>query len=144
MSPRGVPPKSRGWGGDVHRVPRLSPVPEREEKEKLETDAMFRLEHGAADRATLQRAVPTLASLQEAQSAWKDDFALNSRLRQRFRVSRGGTVEAIVVRADTAGKVLEKGEKITRILLRGGCAGKRGKVKGVAQKVQFLGVKWRQ
>uniref|UniRef100_A0A8B9RZN0 Probable splicing factor YJU2B n=1 Tax=Accipiter nisus TaxID=211598 RepID=A0A8B9RZN0_9AVES len=58
---------------------------EREEKEKLETDAMFRLEHGVADRATLQRAVPTLASLQEAQSAWKDDFALNSRLRRHFR-----------------------------------------------------------
>ncbi|NXT23161.1 CC130 protein, partial [Syrrhaptes paradoxus] len=58
---------------------------EREAKERLETDAMFRLEHGAADRATLRRAVPTLATLQEAQSAWKDDFALNSRLRQRFR-----------------------------------------------------------
>ncbi|GAB0201840.1 coiled-coil domain-containing protein 130 [Grus japonensis] len=58
---------------------------EREEKEKLETDAMFRLEHGVADRATLQRAVPTLASLQEAQNAWKDDFALNSHLRRRFR-----------------------------------------------------------
>ncbi|KAM9259220.1 LOW QUALITY PROTEIN: putative splicing factor YJU2B [Morus bassanus] len=58
---------------------------EREEKEKLETDAMFRLEHGVADRAALQRAVPTLASLQEAQNAWKDDFALNSRLRRRFR-----------------------------------------------------------
>ncbi|XP_069737608.1 probable splicing factor YJU2B isoform X1 [Phaenicophaeus curvirostris] len=58
---------------------------EREAKEKLETDAMFRLEHGVADRATLQRAAPTLATLQEAQNAWKDDFALNSRLRRRFR-----------------------------------------------------------
>ncbi|XP_065511135.1 probable splicing factor YJU2B [Caloenas nicobarica] len=56
-----------------------------EEKERLETDAMFRLEHGEADRATLRRAGPTLAALQEAQNAWKDDFALNSRLRQRFR-----------------------------------------------------------
>lgn len=68
----------------------MSPLPEREEKEKLETDAMFRLEHGVADRAVLQSAVPTLATLQEAQSAWKDDFALNSRLRRRFRVSPGG------------------------------------------------------
>ncbi|XP_067170788.1 probable splicing factor YJU2B isoform X1 [Apteryx mantelli] len=58
---------------------------EREDKAKLETDAMYRLEHGVADRAALQRAVPTLASLQEAQSAWKDDFALNSMLRRRFR-----------------------------------------------------------
>uniref|UniRef100_A0A8C4JYH6 Probable splicing factor YJU2B n=1 Tax=Dromaius novaehollandiae TaxID=8790 RepID=A0A8C4JYH6_DRONO len=58
---------------------------EREDKAKLETDAMYRLEHGVADRAALQRAVPTLASLQEAQSAWKDDFGLNSMLRRRFR-----------------------------------------------------------
>ncbi|XP_062454456.1 probable splicing factor YJU2B [Rhea pennata] len=58
---------------------------EHEDKAKLETDAMYRLEHGVADRAVLQRAVPTLASLQEAQSAWKDDFALNSMLRRRFR-----------------------------------------------------------
>ncbi|XP_074423171.1 LOW QUALITY PROTEIN: putative splicing factor YJU2B [Larus michahellis] len=74
--------KEERWDmGDNQQV-----VPtEREEKEKLETDAMFRLEHGVADRAALQRAVPTLATLQEAQSAWKDDFALNSRLRRRFR-----------------------------------------------------------
>ncbi|NWY08352.1 CC130 protein, partial [Nothoprocta ornata] len=56
-----------------------------EAKERLETDAMFRLEHGVADRAVLRRAAPTLAGLREAQSAWKDDFALNSLLRRRFR-----------------------------------------------------------
>lgn len=58
---------------------------EHEEKQKLETDAMFRLEHGAADRGTLQKALPTLSHIQEAQSAWRDDFALNSLLRRRFR-----------------------------------------------------------
>ena len=50
-------------------------------------DAMFRLEHGEADRSTLKKALPTLSHIQEAQSAWKDDFALNSMLRKRFRVS---------------------------------------------------------
>ncbi|NWI13433.1 CC130 protein, partial [Crypturellus soui] len=65
-----------------------------EAKEKLETDAMYRLEHGAADRAVLQRAVPTLSSIREAQSAWKDDFALNSLLRRRFRVSPRGAAGA--------------------------------------------------
>lgn len=58
---------------------------EHETKQKLETDAMFRLEHGEADRGALRKALPTLSHIQEAQSAWKDDFALNSTLRRRFR-----------------------------------------------------------
>uniref|UniRef100_A0A452EHY0 Probable splicing factor YJU2B n=1 Tax=Capra hircus TaxID=9925 RepID=A0A452EHY0_CAPHI len=58
---------------------------EHEKKQKLEMDAMFRLEHGEADRSTLKKALPTLSHIQEAQSAWKDDFALNSMLRKRFR-----------------------------------------------------------
>lgn len=58
---------------------------EHETKQKLEQDAMFRLEHGEADRRTLHQALPSLSRLQEAQSAWKNDFALNSLLRKRFR-----------------------------------------------------------
>uniref|UniRef100_A0A8C3TF77 Probable splicing factor YJU2B n=1 Tax=Chelydra serpentina TaxID=8475 RepID=A0A8C3TF77_CHESE len=58
---------------------------EHEEKKKLETDAMYRLEHGAVDQSKLQRAIPTLSNIQEAQSAWKDDFAINSMLRRKFR-----------------------------------------------------------
>nr|XP_045718843.1 probable splicing factor YJU2B [Mirounga angustirostris]XP_045718844.1 probable splicing factor YJU2B [Mirounga angustirostris]XP_045718845.1 probable splicing factor YJU2B [Mirounga angustirostris] len=58
---------------------------EHEKKQKLETDAMFRLEHSEADQSTLKKALPTLSHIQEAQSAWKDDFALNSMLRKRFR-----------------------------------------------------------
>ncbi|XP_062967409.1 probable splicing factor YJU2B isoform X2 [Cynocephalus volans] len=58
---------------------------EHEKKQKLETDAMFRLEHGEADRSTLKKALPTLSHIQEAQNAWKDDFALNSMLRRQFR-----------------------------------------------------------
>ncbi|KAM6216797.1 putative splicing factor YJU2B [Rhynchocyon petersi] len=58
---------------------------EHEKKQKLETDAMFRLEHGEADRSMLNKALPTLSHIQEAQSAWKDDFALNSMLRKKFR-----------------------------------------------------------
>lgn len=61
---------------------------EHEKKEKLETDAMFRLEHGEADRTTLKKALPTLSHIQEAQNAWKDDFALNSMLRRHFRVRK--------------------------------------------------------
>ncbi|XP_074166986.1 putative splicing factor YJU2B [Sminthopsis crassicaudata] len=58
---------------------------EQEKKQKLETDAMFRLEHGTTDQSKLQKAIPSLSNIQEAQSAWKDDFALNSMLRRKFR-----------------------------------------------------------
>lgn len=64
-----------------------------EEQARLAADAMYRLEHGAADRAVLQRAAPTLASLQEAQSAWRDDFGLNSMLRRRFREEKAAQRE---------------------------------------------------
>uniref|UniRef100_A0A8D0DTP1 Probable splicing factor YJU2B n=1 Tax=Salvator merianae TaxID=96440 RepID=A0A8D0DTP1_SALMN len=56
-----------------------------EEKQKLETDAMYKLEHGSKDQNKLQRALPTLQDIQEAQNAWKDDFSLNSLLRRKFR-----------------------------------------------------------
>ncbi|PIO35496.1 hypothetical protein AB205_0070280 [Aquarana catesbeiana] len=59
---------------------------EHEQKQKLETDSMYRLEHGAADKEKLKKAIPTLFELQEAQGAWKDDFALNSLLRTKFRI----------------------------------------------------------
>ncbi|XP_069834525.1 probable splicing factor YJU2B [Dendropsophus ebraccatus] len=58
---------------------------EHEEKQKLETDSMYKLEHGVKDKEKLQRAAPSLSELQEAQSAWKDDFAINSLLRSKFR-----------------------------------------------------------
>ncbi|XP_053320612.1 probable splicing factor YJU2B [Spea bombifrons] len=58
---------------------------EHEQKQKLETDSMFRLEHGVADKEKLQKAVPSLSELQEVQSTWKDDFAINSLLRSKFR-----------------------------------------------------------
>ncbi|XP_075594209.1 LOW QUALITY PROTEIN: putative splicing factor YJU2B [Balearica regulorum gibbericeps] len=75
--------KEERW--DMRDNEQVLPTGDWEEKEKLETDAMFRLEHGVADRGDAAASRPTLASLQEAQNAWKDDFALNSRLRRRFR-----------------------------------------------------------
>uniref|UniRef100_UPI00398E420E probable splicing factor YJU2B n=1 Tax=Pristiophorus japonicus TaxID=55135 RepID=UPI00398E420E len=58
---------------------------EHEEKKKLETDPMYKLEHGVGDQAKLKTAIPTLSNIQEMQSAWKDDFAINSMLRKKFR-----------------------------------------------------------
>ncbi|XP_015256360.1 PREDICTED: coiled-coil domain-containing protein 130 [Cyprinodon variegatus] len=58
---------------------------EREEKEKLETDAMYKLDHGGKDKEKLTKALPSLSEIQEYQAGWKDDFQINSALRRKFR-----------------------------------------------------------
>ncbi|XP_042341268.1 coiled-coil domain-containing protein 130 homolog isoform X2 [Plectropomus leopardus] len=58
---------------------------ERTEKEKLETDAMFKLDHGGKDKEKLKKALPSLSEIQDHQAGWKDDFQLNSTLRRKFR-----------------------------------------------------------
>uniref|UniRef100_A0A672MJZ2 Probable splicing factor YJU2B n=1 Tax=Sinocyclocheilus grahami TaxID=75366 RepID=A0A672MJZ2_SINGR len=61
---------------------------EHSEKEKLETDAMYKLDHGGKDKDKLRAAIPSLNELQEHQSGWKDDFQLNSALRRKFRTEK--------------------------------------------------------
>lgn len=58
---------------------------EHTEKEKLETDAMYKLDHGGKDREKLKKALPSLTEIQDYQAGWKDDFQLNSALRRKFR-----------------------------------------------------------
>uniref|UniRef100_UPI0037E91902 probable splicing factor YJU2B n=1 Tax=Semicossyphus pulcher TaxID=241346 RepID=UPI0037E91902 len=61
---------------------------ERTEKEKLETDAMFKLDHGGKDKEKLKKALPSLSEIQDYQSGWKNDFQLNSSLRRKFRTEK--------------------------------------------------------
>lgn len=61
---------------------------ERTEKEKLETDAMYKLDHGGKDKEKLTKALPSLSEIQDYQSGWKDDFQLNSSLRRKFRTEK--------------------------------------------------------
>lgn len=61
---------------------------ERTEKEKLETDAMYKLDHGGKDKEKLKKALPSLSEIQDHQSGWKDDFHLNSTLRRKFRTEK--------------------------------------------------------
>lgn len=61
-------------------------IPERTEKEKLETDAMFKLDHEGKDKEKLKKALPSLTDIIDYQSRWKDDYQLNSSLRRKFRV----------------------------------------------------------
>uniref|UniRef100_A0A7N8XWL9 Probable splicing factor YJU2B n=2 Tax=Mastacembelus armatus TaxID=205130 RepID=A0A7N8XWL9_9TELE len=61
---------------------------ERTEKEKLETDAMYKLDHSGKDKQKLTKALPSLSEIQDYQSGWKDDFQLNSSLRRKFRTEK--------------------------------------------------------
>ncbi|KAK4806143.1 hypothetical protein QYF61_001066 [Mycteria americana] len=51
-------------------------------------------------------------------------------------------IDDIIVWGSTAEEVFEKGKKIVQILLKAGFAIKQSKVKGPAQEIQFLGIKW--
>ncbi|KAK4807067.1 hypothetical protein QYF61_018408 [Mycteria americana] len=51
-------------------------------------------------------------------------------------------IDDIIVWGNTADEVFEKGKKIVQILLKAGFAIKHSKVKGPAQEIQFLGIKW--
>ncbi|KFZ46431.1 hypothetical protein N321_05381, partial [Antrostomus carolinensis] len=50
-------------------------------------------------------------------------------------------IDDIIVWGNT-GEVFEKGEEVIQILLRSGFAIKQSKVKGSAQEIKFLGIKW--
>ncbi|RMB89213.1 hypothetical protein DUI87_34403 [Hirundo rustica rustica] len=58
------------------------------------------------------------------------------------QVKRGKAQATPQKRLKKTQEVFEKGEKIIQILLKAGFAIKRSKVKGPAQEIQFLGVKW--
>ncbi|RMC21833.1 hypothetical protein DUI87_02703 [Hirundo rustica rustica] len=51
-------------------------------------------------------------------------------------------ISDITVWGNTAAEVFEKGEKIIQILLKASFAIKKSKVKGPAQEIQLLGIKW--
>ncbi|KFW65512.1 hypothetical protein AS28_05364, partial [Pygoscelis adeliae] len=51
-------------------------------------------------------------------------------------------IDDIIVWGNTAGEVFEKGKKIVQILPKAGFAINQSKVKGPAQEIQFLGIKW--
>ncbi|RMC01652.1 hypothetical protein DUI87_21665 [Hirundo rustica rustica] len=51
-------------------------------------------------------------------------------------------IDDIIVWGNTAAEVFEKGKEIIQFLLEDGFIIKKGKVKGPACEIQFLGVKW--
>ncbi|RMC04188.1 hypothetical protein DUI87_19007 [Hirundo rustica rustica] len=67
---------------------------------------------------------------------------LAAECRAQFAFTWKGYIDDTIVWGNTAGEVFERGETIIQILLKAGFAIKRSKVKGLAQEIQFLGVKW--
>ncbi|KAK4811156.1 hypothetical protein QYF61_019787 [Mycteria americana] len=51
-------------------------------------------------------------------------------------------IDDIIVRGNKAEEVFEKGKRVIQILLKAGFTIKKSKVKGPAQEIQFLGIKW--
>ena len=46
---------------------------------------MFQLEHNAEDKVKVKKLAPTLTRLEEIRDTWDDDFAINQKLRKKFR-----------------------------------------------------------
>ncbi|RWS03559.1 coiled-coil domain-containing protein 130-like protein [Dinothrombium tinctorium] len=62
-------------------------VPEdKDTSKKLSSDAMFRLEHNVEHENKANTIAPVLEQLEQFQQRWKDDYAANQLLRNKFRV----------------------------------------------------------
>ena len=51
-------------------------------------NAMFNLEHSAEDKVKVGKLAPTLTRLEEIRDAWDDDFAINQKMRKKFRTEK--------------------------------------------------------
>ncbi|MEO0687328.1 MAG: Saf4/Yju2 family protein, partial [Cyanobacteria bacterium J06649_11] len=57
-------------------------------KEKMMTNAMFNLEHSTEDKVKVSKLAPTLTRLEDIRDKWDDDFAINQKLRKKFRTEK--------------------------------------------------------
>ncbi|RCH84170.1 hypothetical protein CU098_001963, partial [Rhizopus stolonifer] len=79
----GARKKVEEWNEEDTEVIKLQ---DEQVKEKLENDPMYRLEHGIADKKTLENATPHLTQLQNLnQSQWADPYTKSQQLRKRLR-----------------------------------------------------------
>ncbi|KAF7726920.1 hypothetical protein EC973_008215 [Apophysomyces ossiformis] len=74
---------------EVIRLKGTTTIVDEETKEKLETDAMYRLEHGIKDKKAFDETVPVLTQIQQLNdSQWKDPYARSQELRRKFRETK--------------------------------------------------------
>ncbi|KAI7876594.1 DUF572-domain-containing protein [Lichtheimia hyalospora FSU 10163] len=79
----GATKKVEEWEPEDTEVIKLK---DEETKERLESDAMFRLEHGVIDQQVEKESVPVLTQLQQLQnSSWSDPYTRSQQLRRKFR-----------------------------------------------------------
>ena len=74
--------KNEGWVPEANGA---MPEFDREDKAKLEGDAMYRLEHNVSDQVKAQETQPALVRLMRLQERMKTDYDANSKLRRSFR-----------------------------------------------------------
>lgn len=58
---------------------------EKSDIKRLQVDSMFNLEHQVNDKSKIVKLMPTLRELEETKSEWKDDYKLNSLMRNVLR-----------------------------------------------------------
>ncbi|KAI8641161.1 CWC16 protein [Parasitella parasitica] len=79
----GARKKVEEWNPDDTEVIQLQ---DKEQKEQLESDPMYRLEHGIKDKQIIQEAIPHLTQLQTLnESQWLDPYSRSQQLRKQFR-----------------------------------------------------------
>ncbi|KAI9246506.1 CWC16 protein [Phascolomyces articulosus] len=79
----GAKRKVEEWKEEDTEVIKLQ---DQETKEKLESDPIYRLEHGVKDKQVEKESLPKLTQLQHLQeSQWSDPYARSQQLRRKFR-----------------------------------------------------------
>ncbi|KAK4508852.1 uncharacterized protein ATC70_013475 [Mucor velutinosus] len=79
----GARKKMEEWSADDTEVIQLQ---DKEQKEQLESDPMYRLEHGIKDKKIIQEATPHLTQLQTLnETQWSDPYTKSQQLRRQFR-----------------------------------------------------------
>ncbi|KAI8992066.1 CWC16 protein, partial [Mycotypha africana] len=79
----GARKKVEEWEPEENEVLKIQDA---DEKEKLESDPMYRLEHGIKDKQVISEATPHLTQLQELNNTqWSDPYTRSQQLRKRLR-----------------------------------------------------------
>jgi coiled-coil domain-containing protein 130 len=73
----------------------LIKLPDEKEKERLETDVFYRLEHQQKDEKKVEESAISLEKIQQYNDqVWSDPYTANQILRQRFRSEKKANQEA--------------------------------------------------
>merc|ERR1712136_285185 len=86
----GLKRKEQRWDPDENEQVKTE---DKKTKKKIESDPMFKLEHGKQDQDKAKKVMPSLGELAESREDWIDDFALNQMTRKKFRTEKKDLAE---------------------------------------------------